>query len=333
MSLGDEDSTSRRLPLRVSVVVIFLNEERFLAEAVESVMAQRCQDWELLLVDDGSTDGSTAIAKRYAEACPGKVRYLQHMGHQNRGMSASRNLGIQHASGTYIAILDADDVLLPSALEEQTAVLDSHPDAALVYGRVQRWYSWTGQAEDLQRDSIRDLAVPAESLVHPPTQLILLLKDRGMPSGVLARRKMIQRVGGFEESFRGLYEDNAFLTKVCLTESVFASNQCWYRYRKHSSGSCAVAVDKGQYQAARLGYLVWVEQYLIDHGVKDPRIWRALREELRPFRHPLWHRVLLMSRRLLQGRFRVADGAGHSPSNQAASDTGNASSRRVSTAR
>src|SRR5918994_2063107 len=97
----------------VSCIVIFLDEERFIEEAIKSVFAQTYENWELLLVDDGSTDGSTQIALRYAERHPGKVRYLEHPGHQNRGMSASRNLGISQAKGEYVALLDADDVWLP----------------------------------------------------------------------------------------------------------------------------------------------------------------------------------------------------------------------------
>jgi glycosyltransferase involved in cell wall biosynthesis len=85
-----------------------------------------------LLVDDGSTDASTKIARRYAEQYPERVRYLEHDGHQNRGMSASRNLGIRHAKGKYIGFLDADDVWLPEKLAEQTTILSLYPDAAMV---------------------------------------------------------------------------------------------------------------------------------------------------------------------------------------------------------
>src|ERR687886_2830749 len=81
----------------VSNIVIFLDAGRFIQEAIESVFAQTHDTWELLLVDDGSTDDSTQIALRYAERHPGKVRYLEHPGHQNRAMSASRNLGIERA--------------------------------------------------------------------------------------------------------------------------------------------------------------------------------------------------------------------------------------------
>jgi glycosyltransferase involved in cell wall biosynthesis len=82
---------------RVSVICIFLDEERFLREAIDSVVAQDFTDWELLLVDDGSRDASTGIARDYATAMPDKVRCLEHSDHANRGMSAARNLGLAHA--------------------------------------------------------------------------------------------------------------------------------------------------------------------------------------------------------------------------------------------
>jgi glycosyltransferase involved in cell wall biosynthesis len=129
-----------RKPL-VSGIIIFLNAERFIQEAIESVFAQAYAAWELLLVDDGSTDGSTAIARRYAAQHPGRVRYLEHPGHRNHGISASRNLGIRNAKGAYIALLDADDVWLPYKLERQVAILDSQPEASMVYGSTQYWYS------------------------------------------------------------------------------------------------------------------------------------------------------------------------------------------------
>ena len=97
----------------VSVIIIFFNEARFLRQAIESVLVQTYDDWELLLVDDGSSDDSTAIARAYAALCPGKVIYLEHRDHQNRGASPSRNLGISHSRGDYIAFLDADDIWLP----------------------------------------------------------------------------------------------------------------------------------------------------------------------------------------------------------------------------
>ena len=114
----------------VSIITIFLNEERFLQEAVESIFAQTHDKWELLLVDDGSTDKSTAIAQEYARLFPAKIRYLEHEGHRNRGMSASRNLGIQNSCGEYISFLDADDAWLAHKLEQQVGVMEAEPEQA-----------------------------------------------------------------------------------------------------------------------------------------------------------------------------------------------------------
>src|SRR5689334_12542250 len=152
----------------VSVVMIFLNAEKFIREAIESIIAQEYRDWELMLVDDGSGDGSTLIARRYAEDHPGRIQYIDHEEHANRGMSASRNAGIRRSRGRYIAFLDADDVWLPQKLRRQVEILESHPDAVMVYGASRYWHSWSETPE--REDHVPDLGIstgrlyPARSL-------------------------------------------------------------------------------------------------------------------------------------------------------------------------
>src|SRR5438876_12133860 len=114
----------------VSVVLIFYNAQAFLDETVRSVFAQEYKDWELILVDDGSTDQSTAMARQLANDNPDRVRCLQHPSHTNRGASASRNLGVREARGQFIALLDADDVWLPHKLAQQVQILEQNPRAA-----------------------------------------------------------------------------------------------------------------------------------------------------------------------------------------------------------
>jgi glycosyltransferase involved in cell wall biosynthesis len=279
----------------VSAIIIFLNEKRFIREAIESVFAQTYHDWELLLVDDGSTDESGIIARRYAEQYPDKVRYLAHEGHQNRGMSASRNVGIRNAKGQYVALLDADDVWLPRKLEQQVGLLSSQPDVGMIYGAMQWWYSWTGKPEDRRRDIIHPLGVAPDTIIEPPSLLVRFLRNEGIsPStcSILVRREVLQRTGGFEESFRGLYEDQAFCAKVCLDTPVFASSECWYHYRQHPGSARAVAQKIGQYRPARLFFLGWLASYLSKHGVKDAQVWRALEKELWQCQHPFLTRVL-----------------------------------------
>lgn len=140
-------------------IIIFLNAQKFIEEAIQSVFAQTYDNWELLLVDDGSTDESTEIAQRYAEKYPEKVRYLDRENHQNLGISAARNLGIANAKGEYIAFLDADDIWLPNKLEQQLAILEAQPEATMLYGSTTLWYWWTDDSEDSQGDRIPDRGV------------------------------------------------------------------------------------------------------------------------------------------------------------------------------
>lgn len=283
-------------PPLVSVVLIFFNTERFLREAVESVLTQSYPQWELFLVDDGSTDGSSSIAQEYAQQLPLKIRYLEHPGHANQGAAAARNLGLKGAKGRYVAFLDSDDVWLPDKLAQQVNILEAHSDVAMVYGRDQWWYSWDLTALG-RHDWITELGVAADSVYGPPILLRLSLASQAptpSPSNLMARLELVQKVGGFEEHFRGiyqLYEDHAFLAKVYLTASVFVANECWIKYRRHS-GSCMSQVERsGKRSTAALYYLDWLADYMKKHGIGDEELMRAHRARQFYWRHPFLCRV------------------------------------------
>jgi glycosyltransferase involved in cell wall biosynthesis/SAM-dependent methyltransferase len=249
----------------VSVVIIFLDAERFIREAIESVFAQTYEAWELLLVDDGSTDGSTEIARRLAEQHPDRVRYLQHPGHRNRGMSASRNLGIRNSAGRFVAFLDADDVWMPQKLAEQVAILEARPDAAMVYGPAEYWHGWTGEPADAERDFVQSVGAVTNRVILGMPLLSQFVEREGTtpsPSGVLVRRSVLDAIGGFEESFTGLYEDQAFYAKACLSHAAYVSDRVWYRYRQHENGACAAAACANNTRQARRTYLRWLETTL-----------------------------------------------------------------------
>lgn len=284
------------MPL-VTVIVPFWNVRAFLAEAIESVFAQTLPSWELLLIDDGSSDGSTEIARRYAERSPERIRYLEHERHQNRGVAASRNLGICHARAAYIAFLDADDVWLPNKLARQTAILESEPEAAMVCGPSLFWYSWTGKPEDSARDYVKELRIAPAGLIKPPMLLVSYL-TRGTfvanPSTILIRREALERAKGFEESFIGpvqTWEDAAFLAKIHLRESVFVATECWNRYRRHENSLLSIMTSTGRTRAGRLFYLKWLENYLTQQQVDSDQVWGALRAAFWPYRHPVLHAV------------------------------------------
>jgi len=294
-----------QIPL-VSIIVIFFNEEIFIEEAIASVFAQTYSNWELLLVDDGSTDNSTDIACQYAKDFPTKVRYLEHEGHLNRGMSATRNLGIRNCQGKYITLLDADDIFLPQKLEQQLKIFELHPEAAMVCGATQNWFSWTGKPEDVVKDSIREICTQLDCLYRPSTLMTKFLQDKSVlvaTCSVLIRRELIEEIDGFEESFRGMFEDQVFFAKIYLKAPVFVESGCWDRYRQHPNSTCNVALAKGQFHSSKpnpthLAFLNWLENYMTKQNIKDAEVWQALREQKWPYQYPALYLLKRINKKL-----------------------------------
>src|SRR5919112_291203 len=121
-SHGEQDAA----PL-VSVVIPCYNQAHFLGEAIESVLAQSYPNFEIIVVDDGSTDDTSEVAGRYP-----KVRLVRQ---ENQGLSGARNAGLARSEGEYVVFLDADDRLLPEALETGLEYLDAHSECAFASGR------------------------------------------------------------------------------------------------------------------------------------------------------------------------------------------------------
>jgi glycosyltransferase involved in cell wall biosynthesis len=278
---------------RVSVIIIFLNGEAFIEEAIESVLNQRFRSFELILVDDGSTDSSSAIGRRYAYAEPDRIRYTEHRDHANLGMSASRNAGIAIARGELIAFIDADDVWSPDKLLDQVSIFDSHPQVGLVAGATLYWNSWNGG-----EDYTVLVGNIQNRVLEPPTALLSLYPlgtaPAPCPSSLMARRSVVDSVGGFEASYVGrlqMYEDQAFLAKVYLNTQIYFSDRTWIKYRQHDSSCMAQVIKAGHYDAVRQHFLTWFAHYCRNVGFTDRRVWRKLRRAEWPYRHPRLHRA------------------------------------------
>jgi glycosyltransferase involved in cell wall biosynthesis len=277
----------------VSVILCFYNEEKFLAEAVESVIGQTYENWELILVDDGSSDESTAIAKRFASQYRGKIFYKQHPRHYNEGLSASRNLGIASAKGEYIALIDADDVWLANKLEQQLAIFEKHPSVTIILESSLYWYSW-------KADNKPDVIVPVgvrEGVCKPPflsTHLYPLGTGAApCPCGIIIHKSVFTK-HEFEESFRGIYqmyEDQAFLGKVYLTETIFVSHQCNNKYRQRESSLVSSVYETGKYHNVRSYYLRWFAEQLRYKGCEFREVKRLLKRALVPYDEPMKYKL------------------------------------------
>ena len=167
----------------VSVILCFLNPGSWLKEAINSVIAQTYIHWELILVDDGSKLADSEIAKEYAEAFPDRIKYVDHAGHRNIGLTASRNVGIRQSRGFFIAFLDADDYWYPQKLEHQLALFERFPGAGMICEASRFWYSWNDR---MQNDPVIEIGVPEG--VYLPGELIKLLYPLGAGQPLNARR-------------------------------------------------------------------------------------------------------------------------------------------------
>ncbi len=253
------------------------------------------------MVDDGSTDSSPAIARRYADSDPARIRCLEHPGHRNAGAAKSRNLAVWHSRGEYIALLDADDIWLRDKLRQQVELMKAWPAAGMVYGHS--IYFNDGGGPESER--VPPLAPPGR-LYRPPELLraVYPLGSAGTPcpSEFLVRAELWKEVGGFEESLDpdNVYEDITFLSKVYLHAPVFVAAECWDRYRCHEqSWNARAQRDGGEYRS-RESYLEWLQAYLRREGIHDVEIEAAIRRLMWPYRHP----ALARARRMIRGAAR-----------------------------
>jgi glycosyltransferase involved in cell wall biosynthesis len=183
-------STATRAP-RVSVIVPVYNGAATVAAALDSIVAQTFSDFEIVAIDDGSTDDSPIVLERYRP----RVRVLTQ---QNRGPSAARNLGVRNSVGEYLAFLDADDLWRPEFLERTVAALDRDPAIVLVYTDLELADS-TGAPMGARLIGSRGVPTVRDML----ERLWPIL-----PSSVVMRRDAFERAGGFPEelsSFEDVY--------------------------------------------------------------------------------------------------------------------------------
>jgi glycosyltransferase involved in cell wall biosynthesis len=204
---------------RVSIIVPAYNAAVYLSYAIDSVLAQTYPGWEIVIVDDGSTDNTREVVDSYRPKLQGKLQYI----HQpNRGLPAARNTGIRAARGEFIALLDADDVWLPHRLARGLAVLDAHPETGLVHARVVRIDprgSVTGQ-----------LKVEPKYMSGRIACYIYTRRAHIVCPTVMFRRSCLEAVGWFDEAMQAT-EDRDLWFRIALRYQVAYIDEVLAQYR------------------------------------------------------------------------------------------------------
>lgn len=223
------------LPL-VSVIMPAYNTARYIREAIDSVLDQDYPNKELIVIDDGSTDGTLELLASYGD----RIRLITQ---RNQGSAVARNAGLAAAQGEYIAFLDSDDIWLPGKLRLQVDHLRRHPDIGMVYTR---WAVWKPEANGAfppaaqlpSEDSGRNEDAPAPGLVPERSGWLynrLLFSSLLHTITVMARRELIDRIGSFDPELKRGQDYDFWIRASRLTE-IHQLDRVLARYRVHGDG-------------------------------------------------------------------------------------------------
>jgi glycosyltransferase involved in cell wall biosynthesis len=244
------------------VVIPCYNQAHFLGEAIESVLSQTYEEFELIVVDDGSKDDTTRLASSYAGQ-DARVRLIRQ---DNRGLAGARNRGLSESSGEYVVFVDSDDRLLEEALEVGVDELEAHPECAFVSGQF-RPISADGDA----------FAVPRQARVEGDHYLALLRDNYiSMPAVVMYRRWVFGEVGGFDGSVDAAADWDLYL-RVARRFSIYHHGRVVADYRWHGANMTADP-------ALMLRSTVSVLRAQEEHVKGDERYEEAYEEGLELFR-------------------------------------------------
>src|SRR6185295_16601263 len=209
------------MPKSVSVVIPTYNYGRFIKAAISSVLDQTRSPSEVIVVDDGSTDETTAVVAAFGKA----VRYMRQ---DNAGVSAARNLGVRESTSQLIAFLDADDTLEPSTLEKQVARLDSDEEIVLVHCAMREFDDETGATIRLHMEGGEDRV--ANNLLLWEGPLIVAA------GAIIVSRQAFDRVGGFDTRMK-VGEDWDFCYRVAQLFKIGFVAEPLVNYRRHNSAA------------------------------------------------------------------------------------------------
>jgi glycosyltransferase involved in cell wall biosynthesis len=265
----------------VSIILPTYNRAKFLPEALAAIRSQQWTDWELIVVDDGSTDETEAVVREPTAGWRQPVRYIRQ---ENRGAYGARNTGLDHARGEYVAFYDSDDLWLPHHLADCVDAFSAHAELDWVYGACQRIDMATGALLTPSAFYENGTARPFLRLRHQAAGRLRIIDDSdtlrcmilhglycGLQSSVLRRRVFEQR--RFDTSFRNEAEDQLIVIRALSDGhrlAYYDNVHVIYRVHGHNSSAAAndLAVEQrlALYQAQVQGYEKLFQQFPLSQG-------------------------------------------------------------------
>ena len=213
---------------QVSVVIPSYNCANYLRAALESVLAQSYRPFEIIVIDDGSTDETQELIRDYPQ-----VIYVRQ---ENSGPSRARNTGVRRAQGRYIAFLDADDIWTSGKLSAQMAIMESHPEVGIVFGDMQNFFADDAPQQPVfQKYKLTEEFFGHPSLVMDP--VAKLLRINFIATGtVLARKDILESCGLFDEQVHAA-EDWDLWLRIALRHPIAYTASVVMLRRRHDTNT------------------------------------------------------------------------------------------------
>lgn len=276
MIVGNEKS--------VSIIIPTYNRADLIVEAIDSVLKQWRDGYEILVIDDGSTDDTRNKLRPYIEA--DKIRYLYQA---NSGKpSVARNNGIANATGKYVCFLDSDDILIDESIEKRRQALDRYDDIAMTFtdwielsdeSQPRQEASWVVREKFIDDIPVEFIANEDERLIEFNTAIVNMIytKEFVFTSSVMVRKKILETIGGFDESFT-ISEDRDLWLRIAVTyHSAYLNEPLVYK-RRHGAN-----ITNGNVSFNLKQDRLAVEKFLDCSGVLKNRCSHVARKQLAAF--------------------------------------------------
>lgn len=213
---------------KISIIIPAYNSENTIAQTINSVLDQSFNDWELIVINDGSQDTTLDIILQFNNP------HIKVFSYPNSGLPKSRNRGLEHAVGEFVSFLDADDLWTPDKLDSQFQALQANPQAAVAY-------SWTNCIDEKSKFLRRGTYISATGNVYANLLLLNFLENGSNP---LIRRDALNLVGGFDESLNAAQDWDIYLRLAANYAFVAVpSPQILYRISSNSMSTNALKLE------------------------------------------------------------------------------------------
>ncbi len=253
----------------VSIIIPCHNSEKYLSECIDSILFQDYSNFEIILVNDFSTDNTIAIADRYAKS-ENRIKITGTSETESLGASVARNKGFEISIGEYIVFLDSDDIWLPTSLKRLVNLIEEHNEAGWVIGNCIYFknYRYNLGSYEYSKYDLKE-GIYDKFVLIP--EFIKNFDQTPSQGAAIIKRDVVEKIHGWENEFKKNYTDQAFYTKILCETKTFVTHEFFLLYRTHEESASLMSIKSGEFKNNEKFFFEWLIRYLrkYDFAAKD----------------------------------------------------------------